>query len=110
MGRIVVRETFTQLTAAGSTSAVPVQGVKNHTFEVVVAAIGTSVTVRAECQMVGTTNWANMNDSGGDTTYTANGTYVLHKANFTTDKIRFTHVSEVGASVTLDVKYRGDPN
>lgn len=106
---IAVRKTFSQLTGAGSTDALKVQGVQNHTFEIVVAAKDDSVDVRAECQMEGTTNWANMDDSGADTQYTANGTYIMHKANFTCDKVRFTVVSEVGGSnVTVDVKYRGD--
>jgi hypothetical protein len=94
---------FTQLTAAGSTAATNVRPYSNITFQILIATIDTSVTVRVEGSM-DNTNWFNMNDAGVDTTYTANGTYQLSKSNVAVEYVRFTFVSEVGgANATIDV-------
>lgn len=95
--------TFTQLTAAGSTAATNVANYSNYTWQVVVASINTSVTVRAEGSL-DNSNWFNLDDSAIDTTYTANGTYCLRASNRAVKWVRFTFVSEVGgAAATLDV-------
>jgi len=100
----VVEITFTQLTAAGSTVAVNIQERNCFLFQIVVAAIDTSVTVRVEGSN-DNTSWANLDDGGVDTTYTANGTYQLSKDGVKVKYVRFTFVSELGGTaVTLDVK------
>ncbi len=105
---IDVTKTWAQLAAAGVTSAIQVRGVKNHTFQVTVAAINTTVDVRAEGSHDGD-SYFNLNDSEVDTQYSANGTYDMHKANFTCQYVRFRFVTEAGGTaVTLDVKYIGN--
>ncbi len=100
----VTEITFTQLTAAGSTTAVNIQEKNCILFQVVVAAINTSVTVRVEGSN-DNTSWANLDDGAVDTTYNANGTYQLSKDGVKVKYVRFTFVSEVGGTaVTLDVK------
>lgn len=98
---------WTQLAAAGSTSALDVSTYQDHTFGIVVLAIDTSVDVRAEGSFDGS-NWFNLDDTAADTQYTANGTFMMHKSNFRCPWVRFTFVSEAGgAAVTLDVFYVG---
>ncbi len=100
----VTEITFTQLTAAGSTTAVNIQEKNSYTFQVVVAAINTSVTVRVEGSL-DNTSWFNMADDATDTTYAANGTYQLSKSGVKVKYVRFTFVSEVGGTAaTIDVK------
>ncbi len=100
----IVEITFTQLTAAGSTTAVNIQEKNCFTFQIVVAAINTSVTVRVEGSL-DNSSWFNLDDAGVDTTYNANGTYQLSKSGVKVKYVRFTFVSEVGGTaVTLDVK------
>lgn len=66
-------ETLTTLTAAGTTTAVEV--VSNAvTFQVTVTSISTNVVVRFEGSL-DNTNFFNLDQSGADTTITANGTY-----------------------------------
>ena len=99
--------TFTQLTAAGSTAVVNTEDYHNHTFSITLAAVNTSVDVRIEGSL-DNSNWFNMDDTGNDTQYTTNGTYLIHKPNFKTKYVRFTFVSEVGGTAaTLDVTYMG---
>jgi len=102
-----LKKVFTQLTAAGSTAVFRTNDVLDHTFQVTVAAIDTSVDIRVEGSL-DNTNWFNMDDDLTDTQYTANGVYMLHKDNFKCEFIRFTFVSEVGgAAATIDVIYAG---
>ena len=104
---IPVEKTFTRLTAAGSTAAYNVALNINHTFAVTVAAIDTTVDVRVEGSVDGT-NWFNLDATGADTQYSANGTYLLEKKNFRCREMRFTFVSEAGgAAATIDVIYSG---
>lgn len=101
----VFNNVWAQLTAAGVTSSVSADVYHNHTFQIVVAAIDVSVTVRAEGSL-DNTNFYNLDDTGSDTTYLANGVYLMHKPDYKTNYIRFRFVSEVGgANVTLDVTY-----
>ena len=66
-------ETLTTLTTAGTTTAVEV--VSNAvTFQVTVTSISTNVVVRFEGSL-DNTNFFNLDQSGADTTITANGTY-----------------------------------
>lgn len=102
-----VSHVWAQLDAAGVTAAFPCGSCLDHTFQIVIAAIDTTVVVRAEGSNDGT-SWFNMDDNGADTTYTANGTYILHKGDFTCYQVRFRFVSETGgAAVTVDVTYNG---
>jgi len=96
---------FTQLTAPGSTADVNVLDFHHHTFQIVVANIDTNVVVRVEGSLDGTNYF---NTATGDTTYTANGTYMLEISNFKSKFLRFTFVSEAGgANATIDVIYLG---
>lgn len=97
---------FTQLTAPGTTDALQVKTVTNHTIAVTVAAIDTNVVVRIEGSLDGT-NWANLSDVG-DTTITGNGTEMFFfkgKLNY----IRGNFVSESGGTAaTVNFVYSGD--
>lgn len=105
-----------QLTAAGVTPWFDtaggerngeVAGNRYHTFAVTLAAVDTSVSVRVEGSIDGA-NPFNLNDAGVDTTYTANGTFLLHKGGFRCRFVRFNFVGEVGgAAATLNVSYWG---
>ena len=97
-----------QLTAAGSTEWHEVRdGVKNHLFQVTLASVDTSVTVKCEGSQDGT-NAFNLNAAGATTTWTANGTYPFTKANCPCKFVRFTFSSEVGgANATLDARWSG---
>jgi len=105
--RYLIENTFTQLTASGTTDGLLVQYIRNHTFQVVVANINTSVTVRCEGSLDGT-NYFNLSDAGANTTITSDGTYLFHKYQFSTKYVRFNFVSESGGtSATIDVTYLG---
>lgn len=95
-----------QSTGVGVSVPINVENYHDHTFQIVIAAIGTSVTLRAEGSNDGT-SWFNLDDGGADTTYVANGTYLMHKPDFKCEEVRFRHVSEVGAAVTVNVTYFG---
>ncbi len=66
-------EAFTTLTAVGATDSVLSAGV-NVCFQVTVSSIGTNVVIRFEGSL-DDTNFFNLDQSGADTTITANGTY-----------------------------------
>ena len=93
---------FAQLTGVGSTVAQDGAQYKFFTFQYKIASIGTNVVVRAEGSNDGD-DWFNLNDARVDTTELLDGTFVLHKANFKCQFVRFTIVSENGAAVTIDV-------
>jgi len=96
--------TFAQLTAPGSTVAVEVSNYHHYTFQVTVAAIDTTVTVRAEGSLDNTV-WFNLDDTRTDLVIAANGTYSMRASNRKCKHIRFTFVSEVGGTAaTIDVK------
>lgn len=99
------QDSFTQLTAPGSTAAVNMETFHNLFVQIVVAAIDTNVVVRLEGSL-DNSNWFNLNDAGTDTTITANGTYQMHKDNFACKYFRFTFVSESGGTnATINVDY-----
>jgi len=101
----MVEHTFTQLTAPGVTSAVKVDAVNSHVFQIKLANKDTSVDVNIEGTIDGT-NYFSFNAT--DTQYTANGTYLLSVKNMLVKFVRFRFVSEVGgAAATLDVIYQG---
>lgn len=66
-------ETLTTLTAVGTTTAIESSGV-NVCFQVTVSSISTNVVIRFEASL-DNTNFFNLDQSGADTTITANGTY-----------------------------------
>ena len=66
-------EALTTLTAVGTTGSVEITGA-NLCFQVTVTTIGTNVVLRFEGSL-DDTNWFNLDQSGTDTTITANGTY-----------------------------------
>lgn len=99
------KNTWAQLTAAGSTAAFSMVGYKRATIAAVVAAINTNVVLRAEGSMDGT-NWFNLDANNSDTTITANGTYGFN-VEAAIDNIRLTFVSESGGTaVTVDATVR----
>ena len=104
--RITQTNTWAQLTAAGSTAALFVLGNAYHTIAYTVAAINTSVTVKAEGSL-DNTNWFNLDSQDATTTKIANDTYgMVFEGQIA--YIRFTFVSEVGGTnVTIDAKYLG---
>ena len=65
--------TMTTLTAVGTTASVLSTGV-NVCFQVTVSSIGTNVVIRFEGSL-DDTSYFNLDQSGADTTITANGTY-----------------------------------
>jgi len=97
-------ESFTQLTAAGSTDSVKVIGCKNFIYQYTIASINTNVVVRAEGSL-DNTNWFNLDTDDADTTQTANGTYAFqHDGDGELCYTRFTFVSESGGTAaTIDV-------
>ena len=89
------------LTAAGVGAAVNVAGYASITWQIVIASINTSVTVRVEGSNDGT-SFFNMNDAGIDTTYVADDAYELRASCRGILQTRLRFVSEVGgAAVTV---------
>jgi flavin-binding protein dodecin len=100
-------KTFDALTTPNVTSASIVVGAINHSYQIKVTGVSTNVIVRVEGSMDNLT-WFNMDDDELDTTYTADGTYNLHKDNFKTYYTRFRFVSETGGTnASITVKYLG---
>lgn len=117
-GILTYSKTFTQLVAAGSTDHIHVPGVKNHTFQLLLASSDTNVIVEIQGSHDGTNfgvltmdNTAVTGVSGissNRATITADGTYLFTAKNVSVPYVRFTFVSESGgAAATLDVKYEG---
>jgi hypothetical protein len=102
-----ITNTFTQLTAPGSTTGFATTGRNNHSVFLTVAAINTTVVVRIEGS-ADNSAWANLDISGLDTTITANGTYLFAIPETPMAYIRATFVSETGGTAaTIDCKYVG---
>ena len=102
-----ITNTFTQLTAPGSTTGFATPGCTQHTVAVTVATINTNVVVRIEGS-VDNTAWGNLDSGGLDTTITANGTYLFTCPNTLLAYLRVTFVSETGGTAaTIDAKYLG---
>jgi hypothetical protein len=89
---------FTQLTAAGAMDGVKTRRFYHHRLQYTVAAINTSVTVRAEGSNDGS-NWFNLSKSDSTTTQTANGTYGLHFVGRKVKYLRLNFVSRDTATV-----------
>lgn len=97
-----IEHTITQLTAAGSSEWVNITGLSKVTFGITIAAIDTSVTLRAEGSNDETAVW-NLNDKNVDTVYTANDDYVMDKDGVSCRYVRLTMVGESGGTnVTVD--------
>lgn len=112
--------TFAQLSATGVTPSFDVAGLKNHTFQVMVASINTNVILALEGSHDGTNffeipsgSQANVNVTGmtyatGRYTITVNGTYRLVAQNESIKHIRLRFVSETGGTTaTLNPVYHG---
>jgi len=112
-----VTKTFTQLTAAGLTSALKVEGMENHTFQIVLAAVNTNVIVEAQGSVDGisffpltmdTTATAGFAITANRATITSDGVYSIVVKNTPLQEVKFNFVSETGGTAaTLDVKYYG---
>ena len=110
-----IQKIFTQLAAVGLTDALKVTGMKNHTFQVKVAAINTNVIVEALGSNDGVnffpltldnTATASFAITANRATITANGNYHLRVQNTSLHSVKFSLVSETGGSAaTLDVTY-----
>ncbi len=104
--RVALTNTWTQLTAPGSTAAFATPGKTDHTVAVTVAAINTNVVVRVEGSL-DNTNWFNLDASETDTTISSNSTRGF-KFTGALAYIRTTFVSESGGTAaTIDAKYLG---
>jgi hypothetical protein len=104
-GMMRMKNVWAQLTTAVPTytAAVDVSVYHHLVFQIVVAAINTSVDVQAQGSL-DNTSWFNLDDAGVDTQYVVNGTYMMHKDNFVANYVRFGAMAEVGgAAVTVDV-------
>lgn len=100
-GLVQDKNTFAQLTAPGSTASFSMVGYKRATLAFVIAAINTSVTLRAEGTLDGT-NWFNLSPTNTDSVFTANGVNAFN-VEAAIDGIRLTMVAEVGGTaVTVD--------
>lgn len=112
-----ISDDYTQLIAAGVTGATKVKGIRNHTFQVTVAAINTNVIVSVDGSADGTSFGELTMDSTAVTglaittnraTITANGTYIITVKNTPLHSVKFNFISESGgAAATLDVVYYG---
>ena len=112
-----ISDDYTQLTAVGLTSSTKVKGMRNHTFQVTVAAINTNVIVSADGSADGTsfgelsmdnTATAGLAITANRATITANGTYIITVKNTPLHSVKFNFISETGGSAaTLDVVYYG---
>jgi len=108
--------TFTQLTAPGVTTSIGTTGLRNHSFQVTIAAIDTNVVVQIEGSNDGTsfgivqavTAGTGISLTNSVATITANATYILTPKNAAIKNLRFRFVSESGGTAaTIDVVYHG---
>lgn len=112
-----ITKVFTQLTAAGLTAALKVTGMKNHTFQFVLANKDTNVVVEAQGSCDGTSFFPLTIDNTATATFaitanrvtiTGDGNYHLRVQNTSLHSVKFNFVSEAGgAAATLDVTYYG---
>ena len=94
-------------TPNATTDTFETKGFLNHTFIYTIAGVSNNIVLRPQGSRDGT-NWFHLDDSEADSTFTANGTYIDHKANFTLHKARILFVSESGATTaTGNVTYTG---
>lgn len=101
-----VPNTWTQLTAPGSTAGFATTGLTRHSVWCTVANKDTSLVLRVEGSLDNAV-WANLDSSNTDFTVTANGTYGFTFIGLLA-YIRVTFVSETGGTAaTVDAKYLG---
>lgn len=101
-----VENTWTQLTAPGTTATVSTIGVYHHTVQYVIASINANIVARVEGSLDGT-SWFNLDDQGYDITVVSNGTYMVQYDGLF-KYVRFNFVSESGGTAaTIDAKYLG---
>lgn len=98
------RQNFSQFTAPETTVSINVIQDVQHTCQIIVAAINTSVTVRAEGSLDGL-SWFNLSPTNTDLIITSNGTYGM-KSSIYIKYWRFIYVSQAGgATATVTVSY-----
>ena len=112
-----ISDDYTQLTAVGLTDATKVRGMKNHSFQVTVAAINTNVVIGLQGSTDGTsfgelsldnTAVATSAITLNRATITSNGTYIYTVKNTSLHSVKFNFISESsGTDATLDVVYIG---
>lgn len=90
------------LTSAGVSSSIQTAGV-DLTFQVTVSSIGTNVVVRFEGSL-DDTSFFNLDQSGADTTITANGTYGFALNGCPIKFVRIRLVSLSGGTPTVATK------
>ena len=90
------------LTSAGVSSSIQTAGV-DLTFQVTVSSIGTNVVVRFEGSL-DDTSFFNLDQSGADTTITANGTYGFALNGCPIKFVRIHLVSLSGGTPTVATK------
>ena len=90
------------LTSAGVSSSIQTAGV-DLTFQVTVSSIGTNVVVRFEGRL-DDTSFFNLDQSGADTTITANGTYGFALNGCPIKFVRIRLVSLSGGTPTVATK------
>jgi hypothetical protein len=90
------------LTGAGVTDSQVTTGL-NLAFQVTVASVGTSVTIRLEGS-VDDENYFNLDESETDTTLTANGTYGYALNGCPVQYVRLRLVSVDGGTPTVSAK------
>ena len=90
------------LTSAGVSSSIQTAGV-DLTFQVTVSSIGTNVVVRFEGSL-DDTSFFNLDQSGADTTITANGTYGFALNGCPIKFVRIRSVSLSGGTPTVATK------
>lgn len=96
--------TFTTMTAPGVTTSVEVSNYHHFTFQITIAAINTTVTMRMEGSLDNAA-FFNMDDNGVDYTVAANDTYSMRAEHRKVKYVRFRFVSETGGTaVTAAVK------
>lgn len=99
--------TETQLTAPDqTTTSRQLTGYRHAAWQIVVANINTSITLRFEGSN-DNTNWSNLDTSKTDKTITANNVYEEEKTFCNFEYVRVKFVSESGGtSATIDIKTR----
>jgi hypothetical protein len=95
-------QSLTTLSAAGVTSSIELYA-HSVTFQVTVSSIGTNVVIRFEASL-DDTSYFNLDQSGTDTTITANGTYGFALSGCPVRYIRLRLVSLSGGTPSVACK------
>lgn len=95
-------QSLTTLTAAGVTNGIELYS-QSVTFQVTVSSIGTNVVIRFEGSL-DDTSYFNLDQSGADTTITANGTYGFALNGCPVRYIRLRLVSLSGGTPSVACK------